>query len=326
MFTVLRKFAISSLKCGFNEFVRKGITCPLVRIKTTELHLIIAFCSKEVAMFNILIVGTIRNGSKTINRDIRKIITALEPIGEISVFVVESDSTDDTVEFLRKYSENDARVRYVSLGNLRLEIPDRIERLRYCRNRYVDEIRNNPIYAQCELIIIADLDGINTKLETNRIKIALAFDGKWDVLTANQKGPYYDILALRHSIWSPNNCEIESKWYEQFYSRDKAWDRSTLKKMIQIPENMEPIEVDSAFGGFAMYKRWVLERCDYTKDSDIADSEIDHVTLHRKAKLHGANIYIHPFLINSGFTPHSLESLTLVRFLKSLARKIKFRV
>jgi len=93
--------------------------------------------------------------------------------------------------------------------------------------------------------------------------------------------------------------------------------------MIQIPQNTAPIEVDSAFGGFAIYKRWVLERCDYSKDSDVANTEIDHVTLHRKARIHGANIYIHPYLINSGLTPHSLESLTLLRFFKSLARKMK---
>jgi hypothetical protein len=93
--------------------------------------------------------------------------------------------------------------------------------------------------------------------------------------------------------------------------------------MIQIPQNTAPIEVDSAFGGFAIYRRWVLERCDYSKDSDVADTEIDHVTLHRKARVLGANIYIHPYLINSGLTPHSIESLTLVRLLKSLARKIK---
>lgn len=292
-------------------------------LEITGQCLTIAFYPKEVTMFNVLIVGTIRNGSKTIDRDIRKIISTLEPIGKISFFIVESDSTDDTVELLRKYSENDSRVRYISLGNVRLVIPDRIERLRFCRNRYIDEIRNFPLYEKCELIIIADLDGINTKLDTTGVKVALEFDRKWDVLTANQKGPYYDILALRHSIWSPINCEIESDWYEQFYPRNKAWDRSTLRKMIQIPQNTAPIEVDSAFGGFAIYRRWVLERCDYSKDSDVADTEIDHVTLHRKARVLGANIYIHPYLINSGLTPHSIESLTLVRLLKSLARKIK---
>jgi hypothetical protein len=111
-----------------------------------------------------LVVGTARNASDNIVTDLLRIVNSLEIIVPTFGFVVESDSDDTTVSMLEDLSKRDSRIRFISLGQVTPQIPDRIARLRHCRNEYVREIRENPDYAECDLIIVADLDGINTKI------------------------------------------------------------------------------------------------------------------------------------------------------------------
>lgn len=273
-----------------------------------------------------LVVGTVRNASKFVTSDISRIIQALDPIIPTVAFIVESDSNDDTVDKLRTLSATDSRVQFVSLGNLEPVFPERLERLKHCRNVYLEQIRNNPIYRDCDLVVVADLDGINTAITQDRFRLALGTKVEWDVLAANQSGPYYDILALRHPFWSPNSFIQEMKWFDPFLGKRAAWRHSLGDRMIRISPSHPPIEVDSAFGGLCIYKRWILEKFDYSNDSPTAVAETDHVILNRKAKADGAKIYIQPGLINSKWTTHSLDAVPFIRFFKSLVHFLPLRV
>jgi hypothetical protein len=273
-----------------------------------------------------LVVGTVRNASKFVASDISRIIQALDPIIPTVAFIVESDSSDKTIEKLTALSAKDSRVQFVSLGNLEPLFPERLERLKHCRNVYLEQIRNNPIYRECDLVIVADLDGINTAITQDKIRLALATKVKWDVLAANQSGPYYDILALRHPFWSPNSFIQEMEWLDPFLGKKAAWRHSLGDRMIKISPSHPLIEVDSAFGGLCIYRRWVLEKFDYSNDSPSAAAETDHVILNRKAKAYGAKIYIHPGLINSKWTTHSLDAIPIIRFSKSVVHLFPLRV
>jgi hypothetical protein len=273
-----------------------------------------------------LVVGTARNASRNIGADLLRIVNSLEAILPTSAFVVESDSEDNTVSVLNTLSKADQRVRFTSLGHVAPLIPDRIARLRFCRNAYVREIRENPNYRNCDLIVVADLDGINTKIKTDYLALALSSDISWDVLAANQSARYYDILALRHSLWSPNNWLTESQWLTPFLGEKSANRHSMVDRMIHIPPNLPPIQVDSAFGGLCIYRRWIFDSCDYTEDVPEAADEIDHVTLHRKARGAGAKLFIHPGLINSNWTAHSLNGSSFIRLLKTISHSLPFRV
>lgn len=266
-----------------------------------------------------LVVGTARNSSQHISRDLLRIVSALDQIVPTSAFVVESDSSDATSNVLKSMAENDSRIRFASLGNIEPEISDRIARIRYCRNFYVKEIRNNPLYKNCDLIIVADLDGINTSISDMNFRKALTSDFEWDVLAANQSTRYYDILALRHPYWSPNNCLLEAEWLTPFMGKDMAWQHAVGDRMLRIPHNASPIAVDSAFGGLCIYKRWIFENFDYTEEVSNTTGECEHVTLHYKAKNSGAKIFIHPGLINAKWTEHSLSGSKRVRRVNRIA-------
>jgi hypothetical protein len=235
-------------------------------------------------------------------------------------FIVESDSSDDTVLELEKLVANDSRIRYVSLGIIESKIPDRIQRIRYCRNVYVSEIRNNPLYKDVDLIIAADLDGINTQINSNVLNLALNSELQWDALAANQSARYYDIFALRHPLWSPNDWASEADWLKPFLGEKIAKRHSMTDRMIYIDPTLQPIPVESAFGGLCIYRRGVFDDFDYSEDSDSLLHENEHVTFHRKLCAAGGKIYIHPGLINSRWTTHSLGARPFIRILNSVAQ------
>jgi hypothetical protein len=273
-----------------------------------------------------LLVGTVRNASKFVGPDITRILNSFNALIPTVAFIVESDSEDDTIRELEELCSSDERVRFVCLGELRTSIPDRLDRLKYCRNIYVEEIRNNVEYSDCDLIVVADLDGINTAISEKEVRIVAATSVEWDVLAANQSGPYYDILALRHPLWSPNNFILEMEWLTPFLGRRRAWQHALGDRMIRIDPSLAPMPVDSAFGGLCIYKRWIFEKFDYTEDIPEAATETDHVTLNRKAKTAGAQVYIHPGLINTRWTTHSLDTVGWIRWIKFLVHLYPFRI
>jgi hypothetical protein len=256
-----------------------------------------------------------------VRNDLERLLTGLSEILPTRAFVVESDSDDDTVVKLTQMSTEDSRVRFVTLGNLSSSMPDRVERLRYCRNIYVNEIRQNAEYENCDLIVVADLDGINTLISGRAFKSVLSSDFIWDALAANQSGRYYDIFALRHPYWSPNNCFSQAEWLSTFVGNKRAWKRSVADRMIKISRTAAPISVDSAFGGLCLYQSWVFQHCDYTVGRLDAPDDNEHVTFHRLLKSHGGQIFIHPGLINGNRTVHSLDGSIFVRGSKGIVHK-----
>ena len=127
-----------------------------------------------------------------------------------SWFIVESDSNDETLEKLSsiKGVEN---FNFKSLGKLEDKFPKRTERIAYCRNYYLQELENNEKFKNVDFLATVDLDGVNNLLTNDAVKSCWQMNNEWDVCSANQSGPYYDIWALRHKKWSPNDCWKEAR-------------------------------------------------------------------------------------------------------------------
>lgn len=258
------------------------------------------------------LVGTLRNGAKYIQEDIPNLIELLSQIFDLTIIIVESDSDDDTVKLLMGLREKYPNMDVKTFGNLRDSIPDRVDRIRFCRNYYVKELRENQKFSESEYIVVADLDGVNNKLKFDSIRKALASNRPWDCLAANQSAPYYDLFALRHPTMMPGNFldELEGLTRSESVKMKKKilWPR-----MIRIPKDANLISVESAFGGFAIYKRWVFEKFDY---GILGESrECEHVHLNRSATTSGAQFFIAPYLVNSSWNEHSLSKYFLFRFI-----------
>ena len=279
-------------------------------------------------METILIVGTVANIENTIERDLEKIYKSLSKFKKISFFLVESDSNDNSLACLDKMQEIYSNFEYVSLGQLRSKIPNRLDRIRFCRNAYVDFIRKIDVLDRPNLVAVADLDGMNSALTQKGITSCFARDD-WAAVIANQTFGYYDILALRHNDWQKNDWTSDSKLYQEnlvsldftpdnylkkiknFFARNIIEYLVLYSKMIRIPKTTSWIQVDSGFGGFGIYKTSVFLSYNYDKEFDT--NETDHVSLSRKITRGGGKIFINPRLINSHFNTYNINKFFIVR-------------
>jgi glycosyltransferase involved in cell wall biosynthesis len=258
----------------------------------------------EVLNYSVLAVGLARNCGQHLKKQVRIISSALECFSESHWLVIESDSDDNTQIVLEALAAERANFRFICLGMLRSNLPRRIERIAYCRNRYLDEIRANPLYRHIEFVMVVDLDGMNS-LITKKAILSCWTRGEWDVCTANQRGPYYDIYALRHQLWSPNDWGSQYAFLLSHGRRAaRAYSASVFARMIRVSEDSEWLEVDSAFGGLAIYRKQAILSGEYIGLAPDGTEQCEHVAFHEQLRRKKKRLFINPELINAGYTGH----------------------
>ncbi len=78
--------------------------------------------------------------------------------------------------------------------------------------------------------------------------------------------------------------------------------------MVTVAEDSPWIEVESAFGGLAIYRRDALLEGDY-RGLDANGAEVcEHVSLHQAMRSTGARLYINPRLVNTDLTEHTRDA------------------
>ena len=272
----------------------------------------------------VLVTGLARDTSKRLPSEILRLEKELKKtFSKVYFFIVESDSTDETIEKLSDISQHNSNFKYISLGKLQSKVPNRIERLTYCRNVYVDQIRNNIEYKKCEFTVIVDFDIKNNRLDLTALKDMIE-DKKWSGLFANQSGLYYDIYALRSRGWCEVNCFEEYEFLASQHGRKVAKEIAIWSKMKRIPKKSALIKVDSAFGGLGIYRTNVFNSFDYSVITNNYDSS-EHVILNKKIVLSGGKLFIVPRMINFSWNAHNLSRYSLIRKLDRGSKSGVFR-
>jgi hypothetical protein len=283
----------------------------------------------------ILLVGVISNVSKTLEKELKIVFKSLLSFDDIQIFLVESDSKDETVQILKNIQSIYQNFSFVSQGKLSDKLPNRIERIAFCRNIYVEFIRNNYKKHLWDYVAVADLDGMNFKINKKGIDSCLQLNTKWDGLMANQPYGYYDIYALRAKGWVEYDCFLElekvkkectppkaSKYkllnfFKLFRHYDKIRKTIIYDKMIRLNKNRGLLKVDSAFGGFALYKVEVFLSSDY----QLADSySSEHVSFHRSEANLQKSFYINTNLVNNKLNEYNLSKFIFIRFMRELKK------
>jgi hypothetical protein len=268
---------------------------------------------KQPQLATILIVGLARDCERTFELDFKRFNNAFSFCSNLSWLIIESDSADNTLKILKKIKMKNENFSYISLGKLQLALPRRTERIAECRNEYLKEIIRNPIYKKIDYIVVADLDDINT-LITKAAVLSCWERQDWDACCANQTGPYYDIWALRHQQWSTDDCWEKQKYLQNTgQSKYKSTVNAVINRMINIHPSKNWIEVESAFGGCAIYKKSTLLSGSYSGITSTGGEICEHVTFHNILKSKGNRIFINPRFINAGVTEHSRPATQLGR-------------
>lgn len=290
---------------------------------------------------NILVVGTIRNAGRNFQQDYYLLHKALSKLAEVQTFLIESDSNFQSIAILQDTTRNFKKFSFKSLGTLVDVIPNRIERIRYCRNQYVNYIRNYHKTANWDFIVVADLDGINRKISRSAINSSFLSSLNWYGCFANQKNGYYDLYALRCNNWVTENIFSEYqllkqftpftptfknrylRWIEEFQHFDRLRVQAIYSKMRIISPNENWISVNSAFGGLGIYRPEVFLRFNYDSQNLAPTSYCEHVDLHYQCIQGGLQLYINPAMINSHWNEYNLNRLKTIRFLKELKKFTK---
>ena len=278
----------------------------------------------------VLIVGVVRNCQNTFEKEFDRLLRSCESIDIVGSYFVESDSNDKTIEVLEQIKLKRENFHFVSLGILSSRFPNRIRRIRYCRNRYVFHIRKNYSVHELDFVIVADMDGINSSL--NRFSVDSCFKTDyWDAIFSNQFFGISDLLALRVPNWIEGDYLVELENSRQnlrmksdpktlcekvvrYLQYDKTRQQVIYNRMRYIGIGKNLISVNSAFGGIGIYRSWCFFDSDY---SEAGNADVcEHVSLHNKLKSRGANLYINPRFINSIFNTYNINKFFIVRNLR----------
>lgn len=273
---------------------------------------------------HLAILGIAKDVEKTIESDYKKIQKVFANLSEkITWFIVESNSSDMSIDKLTALQNVYENFQFKTLGKMSGSVP-RFVHMAKSRNEYLTELRTNSKYESVDYVAIVDLNNLNNKLKIESVRSCFKRDD-WDVCTANQNGPYYDIWALRHSLWSPNDCWQAHKFLrEKGVSPEKALFSAVQSRMLRIPREADWIKVDSAFGGLAIYKRWTLDEGSYVAKSESGQSVCEHVSLHDSINKRGGRIFINPMMINTNYTDHSRHTRQLSKLLRISKYPIKY--
>jgi hypothetical protein len=274
---------------------------------------------------SILVTGIARDVAKILPRELNRIEKKMEKIFEqVNFLVIESDSKDNTVEILNDIKNKKNNFNYISLGKIDSILPNRIQRLAFCRNVYVKEIRENKLYKNIDFIAIVDFDIKNNRLKLNELK-KLINEQNWSAIFANQTGLYYDIYALRKKGWVENDCFVEYKKFSMNMSPQDAKELAIWSKMKKIRKGSPLIPVDSAFGGLGIYRKDVFMNFDYSLPPEHLH-ESEHVSLHKKIRDSNGLLFIVPKMTNFSWGTHNLSSYKLLRMLDRASNRKCFKI
>ena len=202
--------------------------------------------------------GCVRNCEPWLNTVLVNIEKYSSNFLESHFIFIENDSTDNTKEILKKWFKN-KKFSSPSMDGLK-KIPRRGLRLEAARNTYLKIIKESGDLKKYDYLIVLDFDDASI-LEIKKINLCRSIEflnskKNTAAVFANQRGIYYDMWTLRHKTICPSDAweEVLDYSIEHKVSDEVAYENTLKKRKFTLSENDLPLEVDSAFGGFGIYK------------------------------------------------------------------------
>lgn len=254
-------------------------------------------------------LGTIFNVEKSLKAKIEFLISNLSTKYDVEFFLVESDSADNTVSVLNDLQNSHACFSFVSLGRLKYRFPSRVQRIAYCRNKYIQWLREKAV-SDDDKIFLVDLDQeFDVKCFVRTLHTAITQD--LDVIFANSSWRYYDIFALRSVGWVNDSFNLEINRFLQRGTGSLAEARWQFlySKMRRIRGLSPKIPVLSAFGACCMMQGYVFNRVNLLSYdvSQSSEDECEHISFNAHIIKAGFNLWILPSFVASGINKHNLN-------------------
>jgi len=252
----------------------------------------------KMAQQEAVICGTVRDCAGGLRRNIPVINRLANSFDPATIIIVENDSVDETKDLLRNWSESQDGVQLISTDTGIKTIQQksdgvnpwfsehRISLMAKYRNQYLEHINSSALTPG--YVVVVDLDVVRISLDG--IAYGFGLDAQWDGLCANgmKRGEsgwiYYDTYA--YQAYGDNGAQD---------SRELLANQQSLARMAA---GDEPVRVNSAFGGLAVYSYEAVKNCRYaclSNNDPVITAHSEHIAFHRQMAQQGFDkIYINP--------------------------------
>jgi hypothetical protein len=226
-----------------------------------------------------------------------------------------SDSADDSRRLLEDWLADGRAGEVLDFGVLGERLPRRTERIAWLRNACLDRLRLMP-QAGWDHLVVADLDDVLVAPLAGPMvggPFARAIDwldavpGRAAVF-ASAVPRYYDVWALRHPRWCPHDCwhRIWGRTADETFEAAKF--REVFRRQIEIPADLPPIAVRSAFGGLAVYRLSRALAARYRGLDETGREVSEHVAFNEAIATAGHALHIFPALQVQAPTQHLYQA------------------
>ena len=233
----------------------------------------------------VIIAGAARDIAKYWENTKRSLDIIFKSVDDYLCIIVESNSSDNSLECLNNWAINDPKKVIISLGKQDSII--RTQRIAAARNTYLNYINDNKLDETYDYLLVVDLDDALNIEDNFKEQLESCFKIKdWDAMASNRKNNYYDIWALRSNsdiLKCDFDCinidykiiKIKSPYSKNLVIVKKVRIKNELLNNYlnnseilhkNVPRNYGFIPCTSAFGGMALYKLKSIKYRKYNGD------------------------------------------------------------
>jgi hypothetical protein len=266
------------------------------------------------------VVGCSRNNSAHAPAVSRNIINWAGAFDLRRLLLVEGPSTDGARECWTRELE---AVRPIFLDPpAGLDALARTERIAVLRNLYLETLRqeDNP----AAFTVVMDFDEVNAcEIAPAALAQSFAFleeQQEHAACFAVQEGMLYDVYALRHPVYCPDDCWERVSTRPRWMSHAQAvWNYVGMRQLSFPVQTLT--QVDSAFGGLGVYKTQFLTNGTYV--GSISRKEIcEHVAIHSQITARNGRLYACPWLMNVTPEEHKFRRPPLGNRVRDIIRRV----
>ena len=269
--------------------------------------------AKDIAQSkSIFFCGIVRNVAKNLERNILRFQRTTKIFNKSQLFLYENDSSDNTVDILKKYesdtisfiSESRKDEDYILKVGTK-EDPHhyyRCQVLSECRNKYMDYIEENKIREKFDYICVVDFDirggwsyngFLNSLYYLDFLDDAACMSSYGIIADAQQKFKleevhhsnylFYDTFAFRPIDKDPKIHKLFTSFFN-FIS-------------FKVGDPLQ--EVISNFNGLSIYKSKYFNHRYQTNQWEEGFVDSEHIHFHQEIRKNGGKIYLNPSMLVS---------------------------
>ena len=237
----------------------------------------------------IAFLGTARSCAAALPASITKLCELGALFGAYEIHVYENDSTDATGALLDHFAR-DGLLHAMREQGVAARMPLRTERLAYGRNKLLDHVLARGPW---DYICWADLDGlVGQRFATDGFLSNFQHEEAWDAVFPLSWPLYYDLWALREPTICPDDY-VASGLHTLNAALFAGREIHAATQQLAPGRVAGWVPVQSAFGGFGLYKGAVAGRGRYTGLVDGREV-CEHVPYHDLLVKAGARLYLNP--------------------------------